>query len=446
MTLILLVVFCALLSRERAHTLGLPFQDVHANLPEPRVVRRDEAFAAALPVSPYKEFSFDGPGISVNVRANEEIFPYAASKKNPSFDSEGALDRRDTTDSTASPSVSKHGIMPQDEFAGVFVGPKRFSRSGEKTEGNGKFQTKLAIKSRSASRVFRTNLVRQSPIGISPQVSTSKPSPELARPSKVPFGLRFDLLDDRIDVFPAEAQSLIASNSSASASNELAFKFPTNFDAVAVDPSRESPELLESSIENLVLYSIVLALATIVLTLLISICILLAQMKVLKRRLRRQMEQALTVQNCAQEDSTFKTLNGTDYWSHFRRILMGGRAPDPDCYSGGEFDVAFQVGREVPLRESRQFGCDSSPHLPARLPGHAKNCNDSTLDVGNAGDQIGLRETDYNNRNENGNVRQDSAIGIDRSFTCVSGRYEFPGSDMTKELYERRGVDLNNNA
>lgn len=167
-------------------------------------------------------------------------------------------------------------------------------------------------------RAFSANLRGQPPLEL------SKPTPASKEFSKLSQSvLRLSLFDDRIDVFPAEAHSLVASNSSrtpssTSTSNPESFSASSSSNYSSSSSTKESSKLLENSLIDLVLYSIVLVLVTIVLSLLISICILLAQVKLLKQRLRQQMEQALTIQNCAANDSTFKTLDGTDYWSNFR--------------------------------------------------------------------------------------------------------------------------------
>ena len=107
-----------------------------------------------------------------------------------------------------------------------------------------------------------------------------------------------------------------------------------------------------------------------------------------------------------------------------------------------------------------EFGINpqiSRARLPSRLPGRVKSRNDSSLVDGNTSADASLNVGDISadvsrhfsylpNLSISG--RRESISGVDRSYTGAphSGRYQFPGSEMTMELYERRGVDLNNNA
>ena len=99
---------------------------------------------------------------------------------------------------------------------------------------------------------------------------------------------------------------------------------------------------------------------------------------------------------------------------------MGGRVNGSNFLEAGEFDVAYHEADDGIATNGcvrlKSVSVDSSRH-------------DSTDNV-----------TDQFDYEANPGESQDKAARKARD------RYRFPGSEMTRELYERRGVDLNNNA
>ena len=84
----------------------------------------------------------------------------------------------------------------------------------------------------------------------------------------------------------------------------------------------------EDSLKELVLYVVVAILLTIIIALLLSVGVLLAQLKHLRNQMQHRMEQAMTIRKRRGDgDSTFKALDGTDYWFNFRcYFLMAERS------------------------------------------------------------------------------------------------------------------------
>jgi len=176
-------------------------------------------------------------------------------------------------------------------------------------------------------------------------------------------------------------------------------------------PSHDTPAVQSAALEQLVTYVAIAILITVIILLLIYVFILMAQIRHLRLRTRRQIERVLAAQGSI-DGVSCKDLDTSDYWTQFRRILMGGRLGDSLYSEGGEFDVAYHEAEE-------------------KVKDDSSSANEGLVDA--------THQFIY----DAGCRDQDDQASPPR--TKSADRYQFPGSDMTRELYERRGVDCNNN-
>ena len=106
---------------------------------------------------------------------------------------------------------------------------------------------------------------------------------------------------------------------------------------------------------------------------------------------------------------------------------MGGQAADSNYSEAGEFDVAFYEAEASRIDVSRRQNETNNA---------TDNNNNSVLDscaTDDVTDQFDFRMNPSDVKNKA------------RSKMNQKERYRFPGSEMTRELYDRR-VDLNNNS
>ena len=118
---------------------------------------------------------------------------------------------------------------------------------------------------------------------------------------------------------------------------------------------------------------------------------------------------------------------------------MGGKAEDSNYSEGGEFDVAYHVDESRQLRaaEIKEGGGGGS----GRVPGSARI---GSVESRNDASDVVTDQFDYQaNPADSGRLE---GLPVEVGPMRPKERYRFPGSEMTRELYERRGVDLNNNA
>ena len=106
---------------------------------------------------------------------------------------------------------------------------------------------------------------------------------------------------------------------------------------------------------------------------------------------------------------------------------MGGQAADSNFSEAGEFDVAFYEAEASRMDASRRQN-ETNDHN-----------NNSAMDSC-ATDDV----TDQSDFRINPSDAKNKAVAA-RSKINHKERYRFPGSEMTRELYDRR-VDLNNNS
>ena len=125
---------------------------------------------------------------------------------------------------------------------------------------------------------------------------------------------------------------------------------------------------------------------------------------------------------------------------------MGGKAEDSNYSEGGQFDVAYHVDESrqlqmADIKEGSGGGGIGGGAGGSRVPELARI---GSIESRNDASDVVTDQFDYEANPADGGRLERSPVDAD--LMRPKERYRFPGSEMTRELYERRGVDLNNNA